>query len=86
MDEGQFSFPCRIHVGEMGTVRCVSNIHEALDCLIYAWPGGYGTQHSHALDTCLHALAKTRSTTEAEAAFAEAAEEAGILVHGPKFR
>ena len=59
IDEGRFSFPFRIHLGEMGTVRCVSNIHEALDCLIYGWPGGHSTQHAHALDTCLQVLAKT---------------------------
>ena len=86
IDEGQFAFPFRIHLGEMGTVRCVSNIHEALDCLIYGWPAGHSTQHAHALDTCLHVLAKTLSSTEAEAAFAKAAEEAGILVHGSRFR
>jgi Protein of unknown function (DUF982) len=83
IDEKRFAYPFRVHLAELGTVRYVSDVHEALDCLIYGWPAGHSLRHAHALDTCLKVLAKARSTTEAEAAFGEAAEEAGILLHGP---
>ena len=83
MDEKLFGHPLRVHLAELGTVRYVCDVHEALDCLMYGWPARHSPHHARALDTCLKVLEKRRSTIEAEAAFGEAAEQAGILVHGP---
>ena len=86
MDEKRFSRPVRIHIAELGSVRYVSDVHEALDCLMYGWPRERNSQHVHALETCLNVIAKSAQANEAEAAFSEAADEAGILLRdtGPR--
>ena len=61
----------------------ITDVHEALDCLMYGWPERRGSQHAEALDTCLKVLAGERSGREAEKVFTDAATEAGILLTGP---
>ena len=86
MDEKRFSRPVRIHIAELGSVRYVSDVHEALDCLMYGWPTERNSQHARAIETCLNVIAKSAQANEAEAAFSEAADEAGILLRdtGPR--
>jgi Protein of unknown function (DUF982) len=86
MDEKCFSHPIRIHIAELGTVRYVSNVHEALDCLMYGWPTERNSECARAIETCLNVISKSAQASEAEAAFSDAAEEAGILLHGPEPR
>ncbi len=83
MEEKPFSRAIRVHLVEFGKVRVVSNTHEALDCLMYCWPGERGPRHRDAIDACLKVLEGYRSTTDAEKAFADAAGEAGVLLEGP---
>ena len=78
--------PIRIHIAGLGTVRYVSDVHEALDCLMYGWPAEHNSQHARAIETCLNVVAKGGRAHEAEAAFNDAAVEAGILQHGPGHR
>jgi hypothetical protein len=68
---------------EFGKIRVVSNPHEALDCLMYCWPGERGPRHHDAIDACLKVLEGYRSTIDAEKAFNDAAVEAGFLLEGP---
>ena len=86
MEEKRFSHPIRIHIAGLGTVRYVSDVHEALDCLMYGWPTEHNSQHARAIETCLNVVAKGGRAHEAEAAFNDAAVEAGILQHGPGHR
>ena len=83
MSQKRFSQPVRIHLEQFGTVRVITDVHEALDCLMYGWPERRGSQHAEALDTCLKVLAGERSGREAEKVFTDAATEAGILLTGP---
>jgi hypothetical protein len=83
MEEKPFQHPIRIHLVEFRKVRVVSNPHEALDCLMYCWPGDRGPRHHDAVDACLKVLEGYRSTVDAEKAFADAAVEAGFLLEGP---
>jgi hypothetical protein len=83
MDEKLFSRPVRIHIAGLGTFRHVSNVHEALDCLIYGWPTEHNSRNTRAIETCLNVMAKGAHANEAEAAFNDAADEAGLLLRGP---
>ena len=53
---------------------------------MYCWPGERSSQHARAIETCLKVIAKGGHANEAEAAFSAAADEAGILLHGPGHR
>jgi hypothetical protein len=65
MDEKRFSRPVRIHIAELGSVRYVSDVHEALDCLMYGWPTERNSQHARAIETCLNVIAKNAQANEA---------------------
>jgi hypothetical protein len=86
MEEKRFSRTVRIQLAAFGNVRSVSDTHEALDCLIYCWPGERGPRHRDAIDACLKVIDGHRSTIDAEKAFVEAAREAGILEQGTAHR
>ncbi|MET0943557.1 MAG: DUF982 domain-containing protein [Mesorhizobium sp.] len=83
MEEKAFSHAIRVHLVEFGKIRVVSNTHEALDCLMYCWPGDRGPRHRDAIDACLKVLDGHRSTVDAEKAFSDAVSEAGMLIEGP---
>ena len=80
MSQKRFSQPVRIHLEQFGTVRVIADVHEALDCLMYGWPTERNSQHTRAIETCLSVLTKNALAHEAEAAFSDAADEAGILL------
>ena len=86
MEEKRFSHPIRIHIAEFGTVRYISDVHEALDCLMYCWSTERNSRHTRAIETCLNVIANGAHANEAEAAFNDAADEAEILLHGPELR
>jgi hypothetical protein len=86
MSQKKFTHPVRLHFEQFGTIREVSDVHQALDCMMSGWPDKRGSAHGHALDMCLKVLAGQRSGREAEQAFIEAATEAGILLQSPKPR
>jgi hypothetical protein len=82
-EEKRFSRSIRILIAELGRVRYVSDVHEALDCLMYGWPTEHNSQYARAIETCLNVIAKRGHVNEAEAAFSDAADEAGLLLRGP---
>ncbi len=78
MDDKPFEAPVALHGGTK-----VATTAQARDRLVSVdWPVR-GTSHETALDTCLKVLDGHRSTTDAHAAFIEAAREAGLLDQGP---
>ena len=86
MSQKKFTHPVRLHFEQFGTTREVSDVHQALDCMMYGWPENRGSAHGQALDVCLKVLAGQRSGREAEQAFIKAATEAGILLQSQKPR
>lgn len=79
-DAKQKPFDTPVAVTIEGGELAVASTRQALDLLSdVAWPGPRGTRHDEARDTCLKVLDGHRSTGEARAVFAAAAEEAGIL-------
>ena len=74
MDDKPFDDPVMLQSG----IEVTTTV-EARDCLASVdWPVR-GAAHEAALDACLKVLDGHRSTSDAHAAFLEAAREAGLL-------
>lgn len=61
--------------------HCVGNSREAVACLSNSWPGEHDALYATARRTCLKAIEGKVRSEEAQAAFINAAENAGILRH-----
>jgi hypothetical protein len=59
--------------------RCVSNSREAMECLSTCWPTKGGASFAAARKACLQSLDGKIGHEQAQAAFVNAALEAGIL-------
>jgi hypothetical protein len=58
----------------------IKSAQQAADFLMTGWPGERNQWHRDALDACLKVIEGYRSTADAETAFREAANRAGILL------
>ena len=84
---GQFSPPVRVSLGRAGNVaHAVTSPEKAAEILLTDWPTDWTSKHLAARKAVLKAMqsAYTAATiARARKAFAEAADEAGILLPEP---
>ncbi len=84
---GQFSPPVRVSLGRAGNVaHAVTSPEKAAEILLTGWPADWTSKHLAARKAVLQAMesAYTAATlARARKAFAEAADEAGILLPEP---
>lgn len=84
---GQFSPPVRVSLGRAGNVaHAVTSPEKAAEILLTDWPVNWTSKHLAARKAVLQAMesAYTAATlARARKAFAEAADEAGILLPEP---
>ena len=79
MTEKRFDRPIVISL-RRGESRAITSARQAADFLMTDWPGERHQWHRDALDACLKVIEGYRSTADAETAFREAADRAGILL------
>ena len=77
MPAKKFSAPINVTFPGVSSVNSAKQAAQVL--MDVRWPKA-GPRHRDATEICLKVLDGHRSTVDAEAAFAEAAREAGILV------
>jgi hypothetical protein len=73
-----FSHPVLVR-GKLDNLRSIASADQAADFLMSEWPAERDEWHRDAVDACLKVLEGYRSTVDAEHAFREAAERAGIM-------
>jgi len=74
-----FQHPILIQSGPAPSVRTIDSVEQAADFLMSEWSGERDSWHRDALDACLKVMDGHRSTIDAENAFHEFADKAGIL-------
>jgi hypothetical protein len=79
MTEKRFDRPIVISL-RRGESLDITSAQQAADFLMTDWPGERDQWHRDALDACLKVMEGYRSTADAETAFREAADRAGILL------
>nr|WP_275945201.1 DUF982 domain-containing protein [Aminobacter anthyllidis] len=83
MATGEFSRHVVVALGLAGTMRVVSTVIEASECLVDEfWPDDVSSPYSEALHICLLAIRGKRSTEAARLAFIAAARDSDILIIG----
>lgn len=83
MEDQRFDEPVKILTGRASSVvRQVSTTAEAAQHLLYNWPIQGGRKHLAARKACVAVLEGLKAAHVARKAFAEAADEADILVGG----
>jgi hypothetical protein len=80
MMEKLFDRPVVVSRGTRGETLKVVSAGQAADFLMAEWPGERNEWHRDAVDACLKVVEGHRSTEDAETAFREAADRAGILL------
>ena len=84
---GQFSPPVRVLLGRAGNVaHAVTSPEKAAEILLTGWPVNWTSKHLAARKAVLQAMESTytaATVARARQAFAEAADEAGILLSEP---
>jgi hypothetical protein len=65
-----------------GSLKIASAEQAAELLMSAAWPGERDEWHRDAVDACLKVIEGNRSTEDAEKAFRQAADKAGILAEG----
>lgn len=85
MEDQRFDEPVQILTGKARSVtRQVRSTAEAAKYLLYDWPVEGGRKHLAARKACLAVLEGLKAAQVARKAFAEAADEADILVGSAK--
>ena len=80
MAEKPFHRPIAVSHGTGGETLEIASVQQAADLLMSAdWPGERDAWHRDAVDACLKVIEGNRSTEDAENAFRQAADKAGIL-------
>ena len=74
-----FAHPILLRADRTRNVRTIDSADQAADFLMSEWSGERDNWHRDALDACLKVLEGYRSTIDAENAFREFAQKAGIL-------
>ena len=74
-----FSRPILVRA-EPDDLRSIVSVDQAAEFLMSGWPAERDDWHRDAVDACLKVLEGYRSTADAERAFREAAQRAGIMV------
>lgn len=81
---GQFSTPVRVSLGRAGNVaHAITSPEKAAEILLTDWPTSWTAKHLAARKAVLKAMESAYTTAtlaRARNAFAEAADEAGILL------
>ena len=84
---GQFSPPVRVSLGRAGNVaHAVASPKKAAEILLTGWPTDWTAKHLAARKAVLKAMESAHTAAalaRARKAFAEAADEAGILLPEP---
>ena len=80
MAEKLFDRPVVVSRGLHGETLKVVSARQAADFLMAHWPGERDEWHRDAVDACLKVIEGYRSTADAETAFREAVQRAGILL------
>jgi hypothetical protein len=81
MDDVSFDEPVVIDLGEPGRLRRVVMASQAADYLLHRWPASAGSKkHRAAREALMGALQGVKQARDARLAFADAANEARILV------
>jgi hypothetical protein len=81
MTERRFDRPIVVSLKEGERLK-IASAQQAADFLMADWPGERDEWHRDALEACLKVIEGYRSTADAENAFREAADRAGILLPG----
>lgn len=85
VQDQRFDEPVKILTGKTSSViRHVSTTAEAAQHLLYKWPIQGGRKHLAARKACMAVLEGLKAAHVARKAFAEAAQEADILVGSAK--
>jgi Protein of unknown function (DUF982) len=82
MAEKLFHRPIAVSRGTGGSVEIASTEQAAKLLMSADWPGERDAWHRDAVDACLKVIEGNRSTEDAEKAFRQAADKAGILAEG----
>ena len=77
MTENRFDRPIVVSLREGESLK-IASAQQAADFLMADWPGERDEWHRDALEACLKVIEGYRSTADAENAFREAADRAGI--------
>jgi hypothetical protein len=72
-----FSRPILVRIGA-SEIRPIGSAEEAAEFLVSEWPGVRDSWHRDAVDACLKVLEGYRSTVDAERAFLDVVQRAGI--------
>lgn len=84
VEDQRFDRPVKILTGRHATVvRQVTSTAEAADYLLHKWPVSGGNKHLAARKACMAVLQGLKASHVARKAFAEAADEADILLSSP---